>query len=89
MLGATRWRIAQIHAVEYAVLGMVTAGIAASLGAAIAWAVSTQWMRIDWMAESEIVLGVVGVGAAVALVFGFLGTWRQLSRTTATALRNE
>ena len=31
----------------------------------------------------------VGAGTSLALAFGFVGTWRQLSRTTAASLRNE
>jgi putative ABC transport system permease protein len=88
-LGATRLRIAQIHAVEYAVLGLVTALIAAALGTAVAWAVSTRLMRLDWAPQAEVVALTVGIGTVLALALGFAGTWRQLSRTTAAALRND
>ncbi len=89
MLGATRLRIVQIHAVEYAVLGLVTAIIAAALGTAVAWMVSTQLMRLNWAPQAEIVALTISIGTALALVLGFAGTWRQLSRTTAAALRND
>jgi putative ABC transport system permease protein len=89
MLGATRGRIARIYAVQYAVLGMVTALIAAGLGTAIAWAVTTRLMRFEWTMHGEIAALTVGVGTSLALAFGFIGTWRQLSRTTAEALRND
>jgi putative ABC transport system permease protein len=89
MLGATRGRIARIHAVEYAVLGLITALIAAGLGMAIAWAITTQLMRFEWAIHGGVLALTVGVGTSLALAFGFIGTWRQLSRTTATSLRNE
>ena len=89
MLGATRGRIAQIHAVEYAVLGLVTALVAAALGTAIAWAVTTQLMRFEWAPQGDIIALTVGLGASLALAFGFAGTWRRLSRMTAASLRNE
>lgn len=89
MLGATRFRIAQIDAVEYAVLGLVTALIAAGLGTAIAWAVTTLGMRIDWVAHAGVVALTVALGASLALMLGFVFTWRQLGRTTAAALRND
>lgn len=89
MLGATRGRIAQIHAVEYAVLGLVTALIAAGLGTAIAWAVTTQLMRFEWAAQGDVIALTVGLGASLPLAIGFAGTWRRLSRTTAASLRNE
>jgi len=89
VLGATRARIAQIQAVEFAVLGLVTALIAAGLGTAIAWAVTTQLMRFEWAAHGDIVALTVGIGTSLAFTLGFVGTWRQLSRTTAAVLRNE
>ena len=89
MLGATRARIAQIQAVEYAVLGLVTALVAAGLGTAIAWAVTTQLMRFEWAAQADILALTVGIGTVLTFTLGFVGTWRQLSRTTAAVLRNE
>jgi putative ABC transport system permease protein len=89
MLGATRLRIAQILAVEYALLGLVTALTAAGLGTAIAWAVTTQLMHFEWAVQGNVVALTVGIGTSLTLTLGFVGTWRQLGRTSASVLRNE
>lgn len=88
VLGATRWRIARIYAVEYGLLGLVTAIIAAMLGTAVAWAVTRYLMRLEWTLASGVLAGTVAAGVVLTLALGFAGTWRRLGGTTARLLRN-
>jgi putative ABC transport system permease protein len=88
VLGATRAKVLLVHAVEYAVLGIVTAAAAAILGTAAAWAVVTQIMRLEWAFLPGPTL-VTALGAlALTLAAGFIGTWRALGRKALPYLRN-
>jgi putative ABC transport system permease protein len=89
MLGATRRRIAQIYALEYAVLGLVTALIAAALGTAVGWGVTTLLMDFEWRADAGVIATTVFLGVVLALGVGLAGTWRRLGQRTAPYLRNE
>ncbi len=89
VLGATRARIAGTYLVEYGVLGIVTAAIAAGLGAAVAWAVSTQVMDFAWSMRWDIVAATVAICVTLTLAVGFAGTWRILGQKAAPYLRNE
>ncbi len=89
VLGATRRRILAVFLLEYGFLGIATALLAALLGSVIAWAVMTEAMRapFEWLAGTA--AGTALIAAAIALVFGFAGTWRALGQKPAPLLRNE
>ncbi len=89
VLGATRRRILAIFLLEYGFLGLATAMLAALLGSVIAWAVMTQAMRAPFEWLSVTAAGTALIAAAIALVFGFAGTWRALGQKPAPLLRNE
>ena len=68
VLGATRTRIAGTYLVEYGVLGLVTATIAAGLGIAVGWAVSVDVMDFAWAVRWDVVAATVVVCVALTLV---------------------
>lgn len=88
VLGATRRTITLIYAVEYGLLGLITAMIATALGTAIAWAVTTHLLRVVWSFDGTLVAGTLGASTAITLVLGFATTWRRLGQKTAAVLRN-
>ncbi|HSO42830.1 MAG TPA: FtsX-like permease family protein [Rhodospirillales bacterium] len=89
VLGATRARIAGTYLVEYGVLGLVTAAIAAGLGTAVGWAVSVKVMDFAWSMRWDIVVTTVAICVVLSLAVGFAGTWRILGQKAAPYLRNE
>lgn len=88
VLGATRIRILKSLALEFVILGLVTAIFAVIAGTATAWLILSRVLAID-------TFGFDGIGAAqtvfVALLvitaLGLAGTWRSLGLKPAEALR--
>ncbi|MBL8659496.1 MAG: FtsX-like permease family protein [Rhodospirillales bacterium] len=89
VLGATRARIAGSYLIEYGVLGLLTATIAAGLGVAVGWAVSAAVMDLAWTVHWGVVAATVATSIALTLALGFAGTWRILSRKASPYLRND
>lgn len=89
VLGATRARILKAYALEYGILGLATAVVAAVVGSAAAFAVVTQVMRSDFVLAPEVVAAVAAIATAVTLTLGFVGTWRALGQRPGPMLRNE
>ncbi|NNG02909.1 MAG: FtsX-like permease family protein, partial [Inquilinus sp.] len=89
VLGATRATVLRAFAIEYGLLGLVTAAIAALVGTIAAWAVLTWVMEVDWVFLPGAVVGTTLLCAGITIAFGFLGTWRALGQKAAPLLRNE
>ncbi len=89
VLGATRARVLKVYTIEYGLLGLATAAVAAVLGTLAAWAATRFVMNIEWVFQPEIVVTTALVSAALTLGFGFVGTWRALGHKAAPLLRNE
>ena len=89
VLGATRGQIAAAFLVEYGLMGLLSAIVAAALGTLIAYVLVTRPLSADWtFAPGPVGLVLVGaVGLTVTL--GFAGTWRALGAKAAPLLRNE
>jgi putative ABC transport system permease protein len=89
VIGATRGQILRINAAEFAVLGLVTAIVAAVAGTAAGWGVITFVMQGEFTILPTR-LAVVIVGAIVlTTLLGLLGAWRALGRKPAAELRVE
>ncbi|MEK9660168.1 MAG: FtsX-like permease family protein, partial [Alphaproteobacteria bacterium] len=89
VLGATRRNVLATYAIEYGLLGVATATIAAVLGSIAAWAVLAFVMGIEstWL---PLVVIATGLGCTlVTMLAGFAGTWRALGHKAAPLLRNE
>ena len=89
VLGATRRRIMGTLLLEYGLLGLVTALVAAVIGSLAAWGVVTQVMKFDFAFDPLAVAAAVVIALAVTLALGFYGTWRALGQKAAPLLRNE
>jgi putative ABC transport system permease protein len=89
VLGARKRDVLRAFLIEYGLLGVAAAVIAAVLGSIAAWAVLTQVMETDWtfLPGSVLVTGLACV--VITLIFGFAGTWRALNRKAAPLLRDE
>ena len=89
VLGATRRNVLTIYALEYGLLGLATAAIAAIIGSIAAWAVLEFVMGIDSVWLSSVVIAT-GLGCTLAtMLVGFAGTWRALGHKAAPLLRSE
>jgi putative ABC transport system permease protein len=89
VLGATRGNVLSAFVFEYCLLGLATGAIAVGVGTLAAWAVAEHVMKIGWIMNYGLALGVVGACIAVTLTAGFAGTWRALGTKAAPLLRNE
>ena len=89
VLGVGRRDIILIHAAEFALLGLLTGGIAAAAGTLTAWGVTTQVLEQDWTFLPGTVSGTVGFCVVLTLGLGLVGTWRALGEPASPHLRNE
>ena len=89
VLGATRREVLAIYLIEFGLLGLVTALVAAAIGTAAGWAVVAHVMRGAWTFIPETVLGTTVLCVAITVFAGFIGTWRTLGHKAAPVLRNE
>ncbi|MGP1253821.1 MAG: ABC transporter permease [Kiloniellales bacterium] len=89
VLGATRSTVGKAFLLEYGLMGLVTAVIAAVIGTAAGWVIVTQVMEIDFSFLPLSVAATMAIAVGVTLLFGFAGTFRALSVKAAPLLRNE
>ena len=89
VLGATRRRLLGLFMMEYAVLGLVTALVAAAVGTLAAWAVVRFLMHTTWIFLPASVAATVVGALVVTLCVGFFGTWRSLGDKATVHLRNQ
>lgn len=89
VLGATRRDIVTAYILEYGLLGLVTAILAAIVGSITGWAVVTWLLRVDWAPEPAAVALTVAIGTFITVGAGLIGTWRALGQSAAPWLRNE
>lgn len=89
VLGATRRDLVATFLLEYGLLGVLAALIAAALGTLAAWLVLTQVMHTGWIFLPGAVALSTGVALLFTLVLGYAGTWRALGTAAAPYLRNE
>ena len=89
VLGVRRRDVAVIHAAEFALLGLLTGGIAAVAGTVTAWGVTTRVLEQDWAFLPGTVAGTIGFCVLLTLGLGLFGTWRALGESASPHLRNE
>jgi putative ABC transport system permease protein len=89
VLGATRWVVGQAFLMEYGLLGLATAGLAAVIGTLAAYLVLTEVMHMPFIFLPGAVVVTALLAAVVTLALGFAGTWQALSHKAAPLLRNE
>lgn len=89
VLGATRRDALRAFLLEYGLLAVFTAGIAAVVGTVTAWAVTTKVMVTEWAFIPSIAAITLALCTAAILALGYVGTWRALGQKAAPLLRNE
>lgn len=89
VLGATRGDVLKAYALEYGLLGLLAAAIAAVVGTAAAWAVLTYVMGVDWAFLPSAVVTTAALSTAITVAAGFVGTWLAMGQKAAPLLRNE
>ncbi|MBN8940550.1 MAG: FtsX-like permease family protein [Rhizobiales bacterium] len=87
-LGASRAMLIGTYAMEYAVLGTVTALFGIAAGSLAAWLVTTGVMTIPFVFSPLAGFGIVGLAIILTVGFGLFGTWRALGEKPAPVLRN-
>jgi len=89
VLGATRADVLAGLALEYGILGFVTAAIAVLLGSLSAYGFVSWEMEQSFVLLPSVVLATATAGAVIAVVIGLAGTSRALGQKAAPLLRNE
>jgi putative ABC transport system permease protein len=85
--GASRPRIALVHAIEFALLGLITAVLALAAGTVAAWAICRFILEIGFLFDPLAALTTVAGGAAAVLLFGLAGAVAALGVKPARVLR--
>jgi len=89
VLGATRKRIMLAFALEYALMGLGAALIAASVGTLAAYALITGPMQAEFIfLPMTLALTVIGA-VSLTVVLGLLGTYAALGAPAAPVLRSQ
>ncbi|HXP31842.1 MAG TPA: FtsX-like permease family protein [Stellaceae bacterium] len=89
VLGATRRDITRAYLIEYGLLGLAAAVLAAGIGTLAAWLVLTRVMGTEWSFRPGAVAATVALATLLTLFLGYAGTWRALGAKPAPYLRNE
>ncbi len=89
VLGATRRDVTRAFLIEYGLLGLATALLAAALGTVAAYLVLTRIMHQDWTFLPGATLATASLATVLTLAIGYAGTWRALGAKAAPYLRNE
>lgn len=89
VLGATRRDIVTAYMLEYGLLGLVTAIIAAIVGSVTGWAVVTWMLSITWRLEPGAILVTTVIATLITIGAGLVSTWRAMGQKAAPWLRNE
>jgi putative ABC transport system permease protein len=87
-LGATRAQLLSAYALEYCLLGLVTAVLGVAAGTIAAYFVTTEVMDLSFVFLPGPALVAAFGAIGVTIAFGLLGTYRALGQKPAPVLRN-
>ncbi len=85
--GATRSQLLRALVIEYALLGLATAGFAIIAGGLSAWAIITQILGLEWQFSGLVAAATALVALAVTVAAGLITTWSALRANPARVLR--
>jgi putative ABC transport system permease protein len=88
MLGATRYRLLAAYALEYLLIGLVTAIVGVAAGSLAAFLVMTEVMNLSfaWLPWPALIATLAAT--LLTIVFGLIGTFSALGQKPATVLRH-
>ena len=89
VLGGRRREILAAYLMEYAILGLITAAIAAVVGSVAAYVIITKLMGAAWIWLPLTVAQTAILSVAVTIALGLFGTWSALAERPAPHLRND
>ncbi|HVG52577.1 MAG TPA: FtsX-like permease family protein, partial [Xanthobacteraceae bacterium] len=87
-LGATRRQLITAYALEYFLLGLVTALFGVGVGLLAAWGIVTEVMNLSYEPLPGPAAAAAFGALAVTVIFGLGGTFSALGRKPASVLRN-
>ncbi|MDP9053095.1 MAG: FtsX-like permease family protein [Acidobacteriota bacterium] len=88
-LGATRWRIAQIFSIEFLVIGAVAGLMGGMLAGGFAWVVLNRLLDAKAGPDPLPMLVSIGGAALLAVMTGWLASFRTLGQKPLEILREE
>lgn len=88
-LGARRSQLLSAYALEYGLLGVITACFAILAGSVASYAIVTGPMAFEWRFAPGIALATATLATLVTIVAGLATTWSALRVKAAFYLRNE
>ncbi len=89
VLGATRGQILIVYFIEYLLLGLGAALIAAGVGSFGAWLIVVKLMQIEWVFLSGALAATIMGATLLTIMLGLFGTWRILGVKSAAVLRTD
>jgi len=89
VLGGRRREVLAAYLMEYAILGLVAAAIAALVGSIAAYVILTQVMGAAWIWLPATLARTAALSLVVTVLFGLVGTWAALAERVAPYLRND
>ena len=89
VLGARRADVIRAYVLEYALLGLIAALLAAVVGTFTAYIVLTEVMGAEWIWLPGTIATTTLISFAATVSVGLIGTWAALSQKPAPLLRNE
>ena len=87
-LGATRRQLVAAYALEYLLIGLVTAAVGVAAGSLAAWRVIVDVMTLPFAWQFAPAATAALAALAVTVAFGLIGTVTALNRKPAPVLRN-
>lgn len=87
VLGARRREILRALLVEFGLIGLVVAGIAAAIGSVASRFLVTGYLAVDFAWLPGTMLGVIAAAVVAVVGIGLAGTWRALGHKPAQTLR--
>ncbi|MFL6659414.1 MAG: ABC transporter permease [Massilia sp.] len=86
-LGATRRQLSQAQWIEFSLVGGLSGLLAASGAALLGWALATYQFKFAWSFSPVVWLAGIAVGAACAILGGWLGLRKVLRQAPLQTLR--
>ncbi len=87
VLGASRAQLLLLQLGEFGILAAVLAAVALALGTGLAWLVVVELFEFDWLPDWGEILGVLGAGVALVLIFALAASLPLLRARPAQSLR--
>ncbi len=87
VLGARRIEVLGAYLLEFGLLGLVIASIAAVAGTVAGWAILVFAMRSDFVFSLTAVAGSASLSVVLTVLLGLIGTWHALGQKAAPMLR--